>query len=121
MCGNECFELRDETPVAAELEQCVDPVLRGLELTLGKPLDLALREVLERELGERRPAPERERRFEGRERSRGILVLESTLPFCRQSLEACRVDLCFGDAQYVPRRLGHQHLPRLRPEEAAKM
>jgi hypothetical protein len=121
MRGDERFELRHETAVATELEQRVDPVLRRLELTLGESLDLALREVLERELGERRPAPERDRGLQRRERSRWILVLERTLPFGRQPLEACRVDLCLGDAQHVARRLRRQHLPSLGTEEAAQL
>ena len=59
--GDQRFQLDDHVPVAAELHVGGDPLLQGDEPELLEPPRLALRELLGRELGERRPAPERER------------------------------------------------------------
>lgn len=59
--GDERLQLADELRAAAEPEERVDPILDGLQPQLLEALDLALRELLEGELGERRAAPEPER------------------------------------------------------------
>ena len=63
---DERLELADDVAVAAELEVGVDPLLDRDEAQLLEPADLRLRQVVERELGERRAAPERERADEQR-------------------------------------------------------
>ena len=63
--ADERLELADHVAVAAELEVGVDPLLAGDEPQLLEASDLRLREVVERELGERRAAPELERRRSG--------------------------------------------------------
>ena len=47
--------------VTAELDLGLEPVLERGQPQLVEPGDLVLEERLEREVGERRPAPERER------------------------------------------------------------
>jgi hypothetical protein len=121
VCGDEGLEPGDETSVAAELEQCLDAILDRLQLSFGQALDLALCEIVEGELGERCAAPERERRVQKRERAFRVSVLEGTLAVRGEALEAGCVDLSLGNAQHVARRLCHQHLTRLGPEEAAKV
>ena len=59
--ADETLELADHIAVAPELELGVDALAEDNEPQLLEPPDLRLREVVERELGERRPAPERER------------------------------------------------------------
>src|SRR5205823_5735290 len=54
------FEVADELPVTSVLELRVGPFLERGEPKLLEPLDLRLRERFEREVGERRAAPERE-------------------------------------------------------------
>ena len=61
MLADERLELADDVAVSAELEVGVDPLLERDEPQLLEPADLRLREVVERELRERRASPERER------------------------------------------------------------
>ena len=64
MIPDECLELADDVAVAAELEVGIDPLPVGDQAKLVEPADLGLCEIVERELRERRPAPERERSLE---------------------------------------------------------
>ena len=61
MALDERLQLGDELAPRPELEVGVDPLLERVQPQLLEPADLALREALELEIGERRPAPERER------------------------------------------------------------
>ena len=64
MLGDEPLELSDDVAVAPELEIGVDALLEGDKSQLLESPDLRLREALERELGEHRPAPSVERAHE---------------------------------------------------------
>ena len=59
--GDQRLELADQVGVAAEREVGLDPFLDRRQAQVLEPSDLCLRERLERELGQRRAAPERER------------------------------------------------------------
>ena len=77
MVAHEPLELADDVAVAAELEIGLDPLLDRDEPELLEPPDLGLCEVVERELGESRSAPERERLLEllaplGRRQAPGV-------------------------------------------------
>lgn len=56
----EALELGDQLGVPSQLELGVDPALERAQSQLLQPPNFALGEVLERDLGQRRPAPERE-------------------------------------------------------------
>jgi hypothetical protein len=61
---HERFELAHEVGVAPPGEVALDPLLETGEAKLLQTLDLCLGEALIGELGQRRPAPERERLLE---------------------------------------------------------
>ena len=75
-CCSEHLELADDVTVKATLDVGVDALLERIEPQLLEPPDLTLRELLARQIGERRAAPERQRRpqqlrsLAGRERAR---------------------------------------------------
>ena len=92
MGGDERVELADELAVASETEERIDPVLRGGEPELSEPVDLGLREVVVRELGERGPPPQRERLVEHARRLVRRSVIERTPSVTGEPLEARRVD-----------------------------
>ena len=69
MLGDEPLELADDVTVATELEIGVDPLRNCGEPELVQPPDLRLREILERELRERRSPPRLERTHECSRRS----------------------------------------------------
>ena len=83
-------------PAVGEL--ALEPSFHGGQAQLLEPRDLALGEVLEREVGERRAAPERQRLL--------VAVLREQLA------EAVQVELVRRDAQHVAGR------PRLEPAGA---
>ena len=66
------LQLADELVVAADREIGVDPVLERGQPQLAEPRDLALDERLVGQVGQRRPAPQRERRAQLLRRRRGI-------------------------------------------------
>ena len=59
---HEALELGDELAVPREREVSVDPVLERGQAQLLEPRDLRVREGLRRQIRERRPSPQRERR-----------------------------------------------------------
>ena len=61
MLDGECGRVCDHGVVPAELDLGLQPILERGQPELVEPGDLVLEERLEREIGERRPAPERER------------------------------------------------------------
>jgi hypothetical protein len=91
MGADEGSQLTHELVVAAGVEVVLDSPLAAREAELFEAGDLALREPLVRELGERRPAPERQ----GVRRPPGV----------GQPLEARDVELAVPDAQQVSGRL----------------
>src|SRR5262249_17294840 len=58
---DERLEFGDELAVPTELELAVDGGRERIEPFLGQPLELVARERLERDVGQRRSAPQRER------------------------------------------------------------
>ena len=68
MTGDERVELGDDLTLTPEREIRLDPFLDDVQVELLKPSDLLLRERVERELGERRAAPEAQRLTEERRR-----------------------------------------------------
>ena len=105
MLGDEAFQLADELGVAAEREVRLDPPLERRESKLVQPPDRRLRERLVGEVGERRPAPERERFAESLSRGRRL----GTVRLPQQAGEAVEIELVGLDAQHVAGR------PRLEP------
>ena len=113
MRANKRFELRDEVAMVAERELEVNPPLDAREAKLLETLDLVLGKVVVREVGQRRPAPERKR----------LVQLRSSRPalersrFGKELLEVARVYVLGRDFQAVA---GSDRLHRLRPELFAK-
>ena len=95
------LELRHHRFVSSEAEQPLDPSLDRLEAQLLETMDLGLGELRERELAERRAAPEGERFLERRERRLRIIVEESP-SFGRELLEPAGVDAGVVDPEQVP-------------------
>src|SRR5215467_803629 len=83
------LELRDDVDVAPELELCVDQLLPYCRLPLDEPCDCRLGKRLEGQVGEWRPAKERQRLAE--ELRPPVGRLSSRLR--DQSLETKDVDL----------------------------
>src|SRR5215204_5860817 len=114
------LELGDERRVAAEREVGVDPVLERGEPLLLEPRDLRLRERLVAEVGERTPAPQRERLPQLVGGGGRVAPLERLAAGVRQRGEALGVQLSGRDAQHVAAALGPQRAG-LRPERAADL
>ena len=97
--GDQRLELGDEVGVGAERELGVDQILQRRRRELLEPRGLAKRERLEEQVGERRPAPERERLAELSARSSPSALRPSAQP-----LEAQEVDLVGVGLEQVPAR-----------------
>ena len=100
MLGCERFELRDEDGVPAEVELGLDPLLHRREAELVEAIGLRAGPRLVGEVGERRPAPQRERLAQrlgpcGRVERGGL---------GEQPLEPCRVDGVRRHVEHVARR-----------------
>ncbi len=122
--GNEPLEGGRDGRVAAEREECVDPVLGGRE---PQPLETArhrVRECLVGELAQRVAAPQLERLREGVQRCLVAPLRECRMTAVGQLLEPGGVELRPVGAQHVARRLrgDQRRLPRLagRVEHAAQ-
>jgi hypothetical protein len=104
MQRHQALELADERRVAAEREVRVDPQLERGEAKLFEPRDLALRERLVCEVGERRSLPELERLAE----RVGPTLLDETLESLEVELarlDANGVTGCASDDAVVAERL----------------
>jgi hypothetical protein len=104
--AHECLQLGDERTVVSELELRLEQLLASGGAKLFEARNLGLRERLERELGERRPTPERQCLAEHSRPSFGRAFWR--LP--DEPLEAVGVDVVPIDGEYVPRRTRHQQL-----------
>ena len=93
------LELGDDVGRVPELDVRRDPLLDGDESQLVEPADLALRPVLEGELGQRRAAPERE----GLHEQRASFLRCRTPRVAQEPLEAMHVDLVTRHGEQVPR------------------
>ena len=94
--------------MASEREIGLDPLFHRCQTQAVEPPDLGLGEGLERELGERRSAPEAERVVQGRGRTCGIAGRERIPPFGEQPFEAVQVELGRFDFQQVSGRACQQ-------------
>ena len=106
---NQLLKLGDQFTVPAEREVCLDAPLQGREPLLLQPCDLGLRERLERQVGQSRPAPQTERLPKHRSGILGPCLRQRTLPPFEQPLEPVGVELARRHAQPVARRGAHHH------------
>jgi hypothetical protein len=98
------LQLADQLAGSAEGEVGLDALLDADQAQLFEPHDLRLREGIEPEVGECRPAPERERSPQRPRRRRGGAAGERLAPVGEQLLEALQVDLVGGGAEQVAQR-----------------
>ena len=98
---DERLELRHQLVMAAERQVGVDAILDRRETELLQPGDLALRERLVPELGQRLPAPERERLAQA---GRPLLRIVALSRLRDQRLEPGQVDLAGRDLQQIAGR-----------------
>src|SRR5947208_5207396 len=110
MLGDQLAELADENFMAAERQVGVNPILDDLETQLLETLDLGPRERLVRHVGERRAAPQRERRPKTLRRRPRITGVKQSPALRRQPQETLGVKLMWVDVKHVPRRPRHQQL-----------
>src|SRR5262249_10590643 len=101
MRRRERLELRHEPVVTAERELRVDALLGREQSQLVESLDLDAERRLVREVGERGPAPERERLTQALERALGVAFGVRATALLEQSLEPRHVDL----AAFCPERV----------------
>ena len=112
--GDEPFELADDVAVATELEIGVDALRKSGETELVQPPDLRLREVLERELRERRSPPQLERAHE----MLASLLRREAARVRERALEPVRVDLLGRNAEDVS---GGSCLEYVRPQHLSEL
>ena len=112
--GDEPFELADDVAVATELEVGVDALGESDETELVQPPDLRLREVLERELRERRSPPQLECAYE----MLASLLRREPARVRERALEAVRIDLLGRDPQDVA---GGTCLEYVRPQRLPEL
>ncbi len=120
------LQLGHELDVAAEREIGVDSFLQRHEPKLLEPRDLRLREGLVREVGERRPAPERKRLAQSRRRTRCIPGGQALPAFVCEPREAVHVHSQRIELEHVAGRapgdrLRPEHLPELRDVHLYRM
>ena len=101
MLGGERFELGDDGVVAAAGELRVVAELERREPQLLEPLGLGGPPHLLRKIGERRPAPERERLAEVVGRVVGTAGFETGAAAIEQALEAVEIELVLADHDAV--------------------
>ena len=113
MLRDERLELADDVAVPPELEVGLDPLLERGDAKLLQPSDLGLRELLERELGERGPTPELER-------SRSAPALRGGSPrICTSRSNRCASTFS-GRTAARSRVLGSRASPNRAPSEAVR-
>ena len=103
MLGHQSLELGDRLAMAAEREPRIDVVLDGGDPQLLQAADRLLGEALVAHVGQRRPAPQRERLGEG---VRRVLGVAGAAPLRDELLEAPHVELVGRHARDVPGSLG---------------
>ena len=99
---DEGLQLAERGPVAAEREVGGDARLEPFQPELLEPPDLGLREVLERHLGKRRAAPQRERGAQRARRGGRVAGVELRAALGQPVLEDLRVQLARRDRERVP-------------------
>jgi hypothetical protein len=112
--ADECLELGHQLFVSTEGELGVDSIPEGRQPWLLQPSDLRLREGLEGELRERRPAPQAQRLAKEPRGADRIVLCECALTVGRQRLEVVRVDLLGFDLEQISvTAADHESIPEL--------
>src|SRR5215216_2462811 len=101
MLGDERLELGNDVGVAPELEVCLDPLLDREGPALFESSDLSLRERFEREIGERRTAPERECLAQEIGCLLRVAVIECVPAVCEQLLEVVEIEAAGLESKQV--------------------
>ena len=115
--GHQSLELADDVRVASEGEIGLDPALEGQQPELLEATRDRVEERLVGEVGERRPAPQRQRGAEDGRRLVGVAPLERAASVARELLEPLEIEGSQRDAEDVP---GALRLDRLLAECLAK-
>ena len=115
MLTGESLELADHVAVQPELELGVDALADHDESKLLEPSNLRLREVVECELRERRPAPQRKRGLQ----KRAPLLRGKPPRVDERVLETTCIDLIRSDVEYVARRACVENVAPQRPAQAS--
>src|SRR4051794_40857539 len=102
MRTHEAVELGDELRVAAADEVGVDPLFERRHAQLRQSRDLGLRERLERDIRERRPAPQPERFREHSRRALGVARAKEIAAFAEQALGVVVCGVVAGVAVATP-------------------
>ena len=100
--GHQRVELSRDLVVATQREQCLDPFLDRGDAQLFEPGCFGASEIVGRELGEGRAAPERQRVVERVERGAGVAELGAALRLRDELLEVCRVIALGVDREDIP-------------------
>ena len=106
---DEALELGNEHGVPAEREIRLDPVLQDGEAQLLEPADLPPRELLIREIGQRLPSPELQRRPQALRRLTRFAAVERLAPLRREPLEAVDIHLIGAGEQRVAAAARYEH------------
>src|SRR5687768_1028882 len=115
MLGSQCLELADDIAVTAEIEVSIDPLPVSDEAKFLEPADLRLSEIVECELRERRPTPQRKRRLQ----KRTPLLRRKPPRVGERLLEPTRVDLFGTDVEHVARRAGVEDVTPKSPTQTS--
>ena len=110
MLRPELSELGDQLAVASHRKVGLDAHLQRRQALLLKPRDLGRRERRGSDLGERRPAPQLQRRTQRRGSVVATSGRERLAAVSDQTLEALSVELAGAHAQPVAGRRSYQHL-----------
>src|SRR6266446_1929931 len=102
------FEFTDQAGVASESQFGLDPLLDRLQTETFEPYDLGLCERLERELRERRAAPERERLLQHARCSFGMSTCQCGLTVGEQQFESVHVERLSFDLEQIAGGLGDE-------------
>src|SRR5205085_6588210 len=103
-------DLPDELHMMSELEIAVDPVLDRAHPHFLEPADLWARELLSRDVRERRPAPEALRLGQRGRGRHGVARRPRLVGERNESFEPVRVQLVLGDVQNIAGRARREYL-----------
>src|SRR5919204_3457519 len=112
MLSNESLEFRDDRGIPSERNIRVQPLLQNRESQLLQAAYLHLGGRFEREIGQRRSSPERERLLQQRGRRPGIAPVGSRTPVGDEPLELLEVELPRLEPHHVAGRTRYEDLAR---------
>ncbi len=107
MLRHERLELADQLGVPSASEVGLDSVLEQREPQLLEPADLTESKGFEREIGERRPAPEAQRLPQPLRSPAGVIGCQSLAPLVGEALASVEVELARLHVEQVAVRPGH--------------